>query len=186
MKGHGALALALAVLAGPSSASAQRVVSAGSVRSGTLSFDGRSTLGDFTGTTTTLKGEMTGGPLTDVRGWVEAPVNTLKTSNDRRDRDLLKSMEAERFPTIRFDLDTVRSQWERNDSAGVALVGRFTIHGVTRPATVNALLHLSDGRVSVAGDVPLNLKDFEIGGLSKFLGILKMNPDIIVHLYLMF
>ena len=29
--------------------------------------------------------------------------------------------------------------------------------------------------------LPLNLKDYKIRGLSKFLGTLKMHPDIVVH-----
>ncbi|MGH7525171.1 MAG: hypothetical protein ACREMX_00545, partial [Gemmatimonadales bacterium] len=69
----------------PSSAvtlSAQRAVPSGAVREGVLSFDGRATVGDFTGTTGTITGEMTGGAdLSAVRGWVEAPVNTLVTGN---------------------------------------------------------------------------------------------------------
>jgi hypothetical protein len=97
------------------------------VRHGTLSFDGKSTLGDFTGTTTTVRGQMRGGAtLPEVRGWVEAPVNTLKTGNGTRDRDLIKTMEA-RLPTIRFQLEGA-CQWERGDSAGVVLeeISSFT------------------------------------------------------------
>ena len=45
------------------------------VATGTLSFDGHATVGDFTGTTTEVTGEMSGASgLADVRGWVEAPV----------------------------------------------------------------------------------------------------------------
>ena len=48
---------------------------------------------------------MTGADaLTAVRGWVEAPVTSLKTGNDRRDRDLIKTMESAVYPTIRFSL----------------------------------------------------------------------------------
>ena len=61
---------------------------------------------------------MTGGPtLAQVRGWVESPVSTLKTGNDRRDRDLLKTMDADIFPTILFELTGVTPEWERGDSA---------------------------------------------------------------------
>ena len=181
-----ALVLALAVLAGPSSVSAQRTVSPGLVKSGTLWFDGKSTLGEFKGTTSSVTGEMTGGHLTDVKGWVEAAVNTLKTDNDRRDRDLNKSMESEKYSAIRFDLDAVRPGWERGDSAGVQLDGRFTIHGVTRRVAIEALVYFGGGGITIAGQVPMNLKDYQIGGLSKFLGILKMNPAIVVHLDLVF
>jgi polyisoprenoid-binding protein YceI len=77
---------------------------------------------------------MTGGAaLTDVRGWVEAPVRTLVTGNDRRDRDLVKTMDAAQYPNIRFELEGVSVDWERGDSAGVLLEGKFVIHGVSRP-----------------------------------------------------
>ena len=63
--------------------------------SGKLSFDGHATVGDFTGTTTTVTGEMTGSEsLAAVRGWVESPVKTLDTGDRKRDKDLNKSMES--------------------------------------------------------------------------------------------
>jgi hypothetical protein len=41
--------------------------------------------GAFTGTTTTVRGEMSGGAsLAEVQGWVDAPVSTLLTGNDGR------------------------------------------------------------------------------------------------------
>ena len=38
----------------------------------------------------------------------------------------------------------------------------------------------------VRSDFPLNLKDYRIGGLSKMLGMLKMNENIEVHVDLVF
>ena len=73
------------------------------VQSGTLSFSGHATVGDFTGSTTTITGAVTG-ELSDARGWVEAPVATLVTGNDHRDRDLRASMEVDKYPTMRFTL----------------------------------------------------------------------------------
>ena len=179
------IAILLTTMAG--SGEAQRSWPDAGVTRGTLSFDGKSTLGDFTGTTTTLRGQMTGGAtLTDVRGWVESPVSTLKTGNDRRDRDLVKTMEAEIFPTIRFELTGVTPEWERGDSAGVVLAGNFVIHGVTRaeriPATV---VRSAEGiRVQATG-IPMDLHDYKIDKLTRFL-VFKMKRDIVVHLDVLF
>src|SRR5918994_827285 len=86
----------------------KRSLSRGRVVSGSLSFDGHATAGDFTGTTTTVSGQLSGAAdLTGVRGWVEAPVKTLKTGNGKRDKDLNKSMESEKYPVLRFDLARV-------------------------------------------------------------------------------
>src|SRR5438876_11860815 len=89
-------------------ASAQSPVPVAHLLRGTLSVDGHATLGDFVGTTDSVRGEMTGGPgLAAVRGWVEGVVAALRTGNGKRDTDLRKSMEVETFPTMRFDLADV-------------------------------------------------------------------------------
>jgi polyisoprenoid-binding protein YceI len=166
---------------------AQLAIPAGTVREGTLSFDGRATAGAFTGTTTTVTGEMTGGNgLSQIRGWVEVPVNSLKTGNDRRDRDLNKSMESEKYPTVRFELTGVEAAEPPRDSMTVTLQGRFIIHGVTRDASLAADVTLGQDGVRVRGTTPLNLKDYEIGGLTKMMGMLKMHEEIVVHVDLVF
>jgi polyisoprenoid-binding protein YceI len=97
--------LLCAVLAGalqpPASAVAQLDGAIPSMRlaSGRLSFDGHATVGDFTGATATVTGEMMGGEsLAAVRGWVESPVKTLDTGDRKRDKDLNKSMESDKHP----------------------------------------------------------------------------------------
>jgi polyisoprenoid-binding protein YceI len=168
-------------------AQAQRPIPSGPIREGTLSFDGHATTGDFTGTTTTVTGEMTGGAeLAAVRGWVEAPVQTLVTGNGKRDRDLNKSMESEKYPTIRYELVAVVPGEARGDTTTVTLHGYFLIHGVRQQAAIPAtVLFLGDG-IRVRGDIPLNLKTYKIGGLTKMLGMLKMHENILVHVDLTF
>lgn len=155
----------------------------GAVLTGRLSFDGKGTLGAFTGVTTSLHGEMQGADrLEGVRGWVEAPVATLVTGNDRRDRDLAKSMETATYPTMRFDLDAVRPDSVRGDTVFAGFRGRFTIHGVERPAEFPAMLLVQGATVRAMATAPMNLKDYRIGGLSKFLGVFRMDERIIVHI----
>ena len=176
--------LALAMGAAP--APAQSSWPDADLRRGTLSFDGKSTLGDFIGTTATVRGHMSGAAtLAGVRGWVEAPVNTLKTGNDRRDRDLVKTMDAAIYPTIRFQLEGVSPQWERGDSAGVVLEGDFFIHGVTRRERIPATVVRSADGVRVIAGLPMNLHDYKVDRLTRFL-VFKMNPDIVVHVDLTF
>lgn len=180
--------LAIAGLLVPGLLAAQRPIPSGVVLSGTLSFDGKATLGDFVGTTDSVRGVLVGGPrLAVVRGHVEAPVRTLATGNDRRDRDLNKSMESEQYPLIRFDLDSVTVLSERDDSARVLLHGHFLIHGVRRGEVIDARVEFgADGTLGLAADLPMNLKDYQIGGLSRVLGLFRMNPDIVVHIRLRF
>lgn len=130
---------------------------------------------------------MTGGStLAEVRGWVEAPVTTLKTGNDRRDRDLLKTMEVSIFPTTRFELTGVTPEWERGDSAGVVLAGNFVIHGVKRAEQVKAtVVRSAEGIHITAAEIPMDLHDYKIDKLTRFL-VFKMHRDIVVHLDITF
>jgi polyisoprenoid-binding protein YceI len=186
-----ALARMLIVAAGaagtPLAAQLDGPIPAARVASGTLSFDGHATVGDFTGTTTEVTGEMSGGPaLEDVRGWVEAPVRTLVTGDRKRDRDLNKSMESDKYPAIRFELTGVRRTGGTADSIAAVLAGTMLIHGESRSVTLPAELRVVDQGIRVRSDFPLNLKDYAIGGLSKMLGMLKMGEDIEVHIDLTF
>ena len=159
----------------------------GKVASGTLSFDGRATAGDFTGTTHTVTGQLSGAPeLAAVHGWVEAPVESLKTGDRRRDKDLNKSMESGRYPKLRFELSRIAPKQSSGDSIPVTLLGAFTLHGVTRQVALPGVIELKGKSARVRSDFPLNLKDYRIGGLSKALGLLKMNENIDVHVDLVF
>jgi polyisoprenoid-binding protein YceI len=165
----------------------QRAVPSGTIGAGVLSFDGRASVGDFTGTTSAVTGEMTGGAdWSAVRGWVEAPVTTLLTGNGKRDKDLNKSMESGKYPTIRFDLTGVVPGAARGDTVDVTLLGTFRIHGVSREDSIPATVVLLPDTVRVLGKTPLNLKAYRIGGLSKAMGMLRMHEEIMVHLDLTF
>ena len=180
--------LACSTLAGATASAQQNSpIAGGRVISGSLSFDGHATAGDFTGTTTTVSGQLNGAPdLTRVRGWVEAPVRTLKTGNGKRDKDLNKSMESEKYPVLRFDLARVSRTGGSADSMSVTLHGALHIHGVTRNVELPATVQFTGSDARVRTDFPLNLKDYRIGGLSKLLGMLKMYENIEVHADLVF
>jgi hypothetical protein len=155
--------------------------------SGVLAFDADATLGKFTGTTTTMKGGLTGAPtLAAVHGWVEAPSKSLTTNNGHRDGDMAGSLEIEKYPIIRFDLDSIAVAEKHGDSTAVALAGSFTIHGQKRAATVPGWIWLTDKGARFRGALPINVKDYGVGGLSKMLGVLKMNEMITVRIDVVF
>jgi polyisoprenoid-binding protein YceI len=175
-------------LAGNPGLSAQgRPVASGRVDSGTLSFDGHATVGDFVGTTKAVSGQVTGAPdISGVRGWVEAPVLTITTGNGKRDKDLNKSMESSKYPDIRFELSGITPRGGTADSVPGVLHGSLIIHGVTRKVDLPGTVQFEGSRVRVRSAFPLSLKDYRIGGLSKMLGVLKMYDDIEVHVDLLF
>jgi polyisoprenoid-binding protein YceI len=162
---------------------AQAQVPSGTVRSGELWFDAKATLGAFRGVTKAPRGEMTGGAtLAAVRGWVEADAASMTTDNGLRDRDMRKTLEVEKHRTIRFDLDSVAVQEELGDSARVELIGRMSIHGVTRRITVPAVVHRASDHIRVAGAFDVVLPQYGITNLKRMLGTLRMNELIRVGL----
>ncbi|MEP7225822.1 MAG: YceI family protein [Gemmatimonadales bacterium] len=179
--------LAGLLFSGPGLWAQGRPVPNGRVDSGTLSFDGHATVGDFVGITKTVSGELTGGAdLTAVRGWVEAPVRTLTTHNGKRDKDLNKSMESDKYPNIRFELSGITPRVGTTDSMAAVLHGALVIHGVTRKVDLPGTLQFEGSQARVRSDFPLRLKDYRIGGLSKMLGVLKMYDGVQVHVDLLF
>jgi len=175
--------LPLLVLCAPSVLAAQRPVPGSAVVTGTLSYDGRATLGNFTGTTDSLSGRLTGADdLARVSGFVEARAATLKTGNGKRDRDQYTSLEVDSFPFIRYELDSVTVDLPGRDSTTVTLRGHFLLHGVRRAADLPARLILTGTSAHVTASTPLDLRDYRIEGLSKLLGVLKMNPEIVVRI----
>lgn len=163
------------------SLAAQGYADASALR-GTLAFDAKATLGAFTGLTTSVKGQFTGAAtLSGVKGWVEAPARSLSSQNGKRDRDTWSSLEVEKFPNIRFQLDSVALGEVRGDSIAVVLLGHFTLHGQTRAARMPGHVWRNNGQVRFRGAVPVNVKDYGVGGLTKALGMLRMNEDIMVR-----
>jgi polyisoprenoid-binding protein YceI len=172
-------------------ASAQRAVTDAVLRSGTLSFHGRATVGDFIGSTSTISGAITGGAsYSTTTGWVEAPVATLATGNAHRDRDLRASMEVDRHPTMHFTLAgatvVTTTPLGGSDSSAVLLHGALAIHGVTRHVDVPATIVRSGDTTRVIAAFPIDLGDYGIGGLTKMLGLLRMEHEIDVHVDLRF
>ena len=155
------------------------------VQSGTLSFSAHATMGDFTGSTSTITGAVTG-DLSDARGWVEALVATLVTGNDHRDRDLRASMEVKKYPTMRFTLARTTGAPANGGAATMVLHGTLAIHGVTREVDLPATVERSADTIHVTSSFPLDLRDYRIGGLTKMLGLLRMDPHIEVHVDLRF
>ena len=170
---------------------AQAPVADAALHTGTLSFLGRATVGDFVGTTGTVTGAIIGGAnMLTTRGWVEAPVATLVTGNGRRDRDLRATMEVDKYPNIRFALSGashVPSTSSGTPESGTLLLhGELSIHGVTRRVELPATVVRAADTTHVTSVFPLDLHDYGIDGLSRMLGLLRMERQIEVRVALRF
>jgi polyisoprenoid-binding protein YceI len=158
-------------------------VPGGTLVHGQLAFDANATLGAFTGVTDSMVGQVTGAAsLSGVRGWVEARTNTLSTHNGHRDRDMATSLDIAKYPTMRFDLDSVTAGPVEGDSVAATLHGVFTIHGQRRPAIVEGWVWIAADSVRFRGRTPMDVKAYGVGHLSRMLGIFNMNEHITVRI----
>jgi polyisoprenoid-binding protein YceI len=157
------------------------------LQEGALSFDGHATMGDFVGTTTSVTGAATAGPdLASTRGWVEAPVATLHSGNKLRDRDMRAVLEVDKHPSMRFDLTGVTVRSTSADRSYVTLHGTLRLHGVSRSVDIPATVAREGDVARVVATFPVNVSDYEVRGLTKMLGMLRMQERIEVHLALRF
>ena len=165
-----------------------RGIPAATLAEGTLRFDGHATTGDFAGTTSSVTGAvLASADYASLRGWVEAPVATLRTGNGLRDRDLRKVMDVGRHPVMRYDLTgaTLRSA-AGADSASLVLHGTLLLKGVSRPVDIPVSVVRSGDGARVTGTFPIDVTDHGVGGLRKMGGLLRMREGIEVHLALRF
>lgn len=175
------------LVAKPEIAQAQRIIAEATVSSGRLGFDGYATPGPWSAWTDTVSGRFTGGSgIESVRGWVEFPAATLDSDNGRRDNDMRKSLETDKYPVIRFELLGVEETEAFTDSTMVVLQGTFYIHGVQREVAIEATVVFEESDIHLMAQYRLNLEDYDIGGLSKMLGMLKMQKMITLHIDLVF
>ncbi len=164
-----------------------QVLNRGNV-SGEVAFDAHATLGDFTGRSTAVSGRLDGAPsIQGVQGWVEFPARSLDSGNGKRDRDMLKSLEVDEHPLIRFELIAVAVGMSDGDSTPVTLRGSLAIKGVSREHPFTGWIwRRANGNVRFRGQSPVDLRQHEVGGLSKMLGLLKMDPFITLRVDLTF
>ncbi len=110
---------------------------------------------------------------------VEFAVDGLRSGNSLYDAELLRRIDARRFPTAVLDL----VECEATGAGGrYSLTGELTFHGVTRPAHGTVSVELaSDDRLVVTGEQVFDIRDFDVP--SPTVLMLRIYPDVRVHLH---
>lgn len=167
------LALAGSVLLGAQPASAQLKTWKPLAGKSEVTFSAKFRMGDFSGRTEAVSGEFKFDPA-DLRqavaGSLTVEASTLRTGVDGRDRDLRKTMETDRFPQIRFQVESAEASFPTiTDKADVLLTihGQMFIRDVQRPMTFLGRVRSREGGrdgtgLWVRGDASLRMTDFGI------------------------
>jgi len=149
--------------------------------------EARSTVGPISfgalGITGWVEADVAGGDVAAGQtpaAWAQIPVTGLRSGNRLYDAELLRRIDAPRFPYVVLDLD---------DCTPVGVGGRFrlrgaaTLHGVTRPLEGTVVAHLTDdGALVVSGEQAVDIRDFAID--SPTVLMLRIYPDVTVRLQL--
>ncbi len=158
------------------------------LRRGEVAVDVRATkVNDFDTRAPVAAARFSGTDLANVTGFFEVRVADMRTGIGLRDRHLRGAMHADSFPVIRFDLIGVDTQGATGDSLAVALQGRLTLHGVTRVLRVPATLvrRLTSIEITVSR-YPLDMREYGITPPTRFLGAIRVQPDVHVNARLVF
>lgn len=151
-----------------------------------LQFVSKITAGSFTTKSSTLDGSLTldatGKQL--LAGEITVPVTSLDSSMSIRNEHMQKKyLECEKFPSVVFTFKDVKLDLPTD--ATIKIPGEFTIHGVTKPVTIDAAIkHSSPEKIEVKSHFPINITDYGIDQ-PKF-AVVKMDTVVDMNVELTF
>lgn len=92
-------------------------------------------------------------------------------------------LDVERYPTATFRVDSATPITERSrrDLPQYRLVGKFTLHGVTRPLTVIADVEEKNGWTHLRGEFTVLQTDFGIRPFTKALGAVGVADRLTIY-----
>lgn len=106
-------------------------------------------------------------------GYVEVPVEALKSGNKLEDFEMRRRIEAKKYPTMRYELKEASGGPEQ-----FKIRGALTFHGVTRELLEEITARLEGGALKVEGQHTFNIEDFGVKA-PKILN-LQVYPDVTI------
>lgn len=148
--------LALILGIGTHSASAQNYMT----ESGYVEFNSSVPLHSFTGKSDYLVGKIS---LSDSVVDFYVDVATLKTGIGKRDRDMLSTLEAEKYPFASF-YGKIKSdvQLPEGKPTEVTAEGDFKVHGVSKEKSISGTIEKTPEGLQLNASWTINMKDYDI------------------------
>ncbi len=127
---------------------------------GTAKFTSSVPLHNFTGTSESLVGMI---KLDDMSVDFYIDLETLDTGNAKRDKDMLITLETEKYPFGEFFGEIV-SDFDASSTAEqpVTVKGDFTIHGQSKEVEIDGTITKTQDGLMVKASWILNLDDYDI------------------------
>lgn len=155
-----------------------------------VGFDAKSTLHDFSGVTSKVRGTFTGNlanPAAAFSGSIACEAASLDTGVEGRDEAMCENLDTQRHANIEF---TVQSFVP--DEGGVdrdkmtvrgSVVGTMRIRGVEKPLTMPVKITVdASRRLLIEGQSKVHLPDFSVPVPDKV--VISMEPDVVIWIAL--
>ncbi len=103
---------------------------------------------------------------------ITADLTALTSDKSQRDRALrMQALETSRYPTATFALTTpipIDGAPQEGVPVTKAVQGNLTLHGVTRPVSIDVQGQLKNGQIVIVGSTTVNFSDFSISPPHSF------------------
>jgi polyisoprenoid-binding protein YceI len=154
-----------------------------------VGFDAKTTLHDFTATTSTLEGELEADlsrPGDAPRAQIRAQAATLVSGDDDRDEAMREHLAVAEHATLEFELtrfEPAEVDLTAQRATGTAH-GRLRLRGVTQEVAMPVRLTIDEARrLWVEGEMMLDLTRFQVPVPNK-LGLISMEEEVKVWISL--
>ena len=84
----------------------------------------------------------------------------------------------DQYPEITFQSTNVTAKSAGADRYEVRIQGNLTLHGVTRPVTIPAVVTLSGNELRAVGEFEIDRDDYKVKATSAFHGMVRVSDEI--------
>jgi polyisoprenoid-binding protein YceI len=156
-----------------------------------ISFDASATMGKFSGRAQRVGGWADVGDtatFAGTRGEIHIDAASFGTGVALRNRHLRDEMETERYPFIRFALDSVAPTRLSMSAVGrtVTLHGRLTIKAATREVAFPAVVTRAGGAIIVDGQLPAKFTEYGMRPPTRLGGATRVRDDLTLRFHAVF
>jgi len=172
------LLMVSSILAGFNSAANAQTLKINS-QSSTMTIAGTTNVHNFQSKVTQITGDLviSGKKVQSLK--VDIPVKSIKSNEKLMDSKTYEAFNAEKNPTITFQLIDAVVQKATAEDIDVAVTGNLTMAGVTKKITFNTTgKALKAGTFQFTGSVELKMTDFKMKPPTAMLGIMKVGDAI--------
>jgi len=114
---------------------------------------------------------------------VDVPVHSLRSKDEKLDKNMWKAMRTDEFPNIHFELSSYAPGPPRsgNDTLAIQAKGTLTICGKSRPIDLDAAAYKGGGGLWLVGSEELLMSEYGIKPPKMMMGTIKVGDKIQVH-----